>query len=126
MSDFKHGAKPVVGLIGAIGAGKSTAAKCFAARGAHVINADALGHEALLQSEIVATLVSRWGAKVQNPDGTLNRRAIGQIVFNSVQERSALEAVVFPEIGRRTLAEIHSAQANPAVAFIVLDAAVML
>lgn len=126
MSDFKHGAKPVVGLIGAIGAGKSTVAKCFAARGAHVINADALGHEALLQPEIVAALVSRWGAKVQQKDGTLNRRAIGQIVFNNAQERSALEAVVFPEIGRRTLEEIHRAQANPAVAFIVLDAAVML
>ena len=46
MHRFKHGPKPVIGLIGAIGAGKSTAGQCFAARDGFVIDADALGHEA--------------------------------------------------------------------------------
>src|SRR6185503_3681483 len=90
----KHGAKPVVGLIGAIGAGKSTAAKCFAARGGHVIDADALGHEALRQPEVTAALVARWGERVRKPDGSLDRREIGRIVFADAGERNALEAVV--------------------------------
>src|SRR5262249_27682499 len=98
---FKHGPKPVIGLLGAIGAGKSTAAKCFAARSGHVINADALGHEALRQPEIVAALIKRWGERVQKVDGSLDRWEIGRIVFADPAERNALEATVFPYIEAR-------------------------
>ena len=126
MTAFKHGPKPVIGLVGAIGAGKSTAAKCFAARGGHVIDADALGHEALRQPEIVAALIKRWGKRVQKEDGSLDRHSIGRIVFASAVERNALEATVFPYIGERTRQEISTAQANPEVAFVLLDAAVLL
>lgn len=123
---FKHGPKPVVGLIGAIGAGKSTAARCFAARGAAAIDADALGHEALRQPEIVAALVKMWGPRIVREDGALDRREIGRIVFADPNQRSALEAAVFPYINERTRQEISAAQANPVVAFVVLDAAVLL
>lgn len=126
MTAFKHGAKPVIGLVGAIGAGKSTAAKCFALRGGHVIDADKLGHEALKQPEIVAALVNRWGDRARKPDGGLDRREIGKIVFADSTERNTLEAVVFPYIEKRTREEIDAAQSNPAVAFVVLDAAVLL
>jgi dephospho-CoA kinase len=126
MTAFKHGPKPVVGLVGAIGAGKSAAARCFAARGAHVIDADALGHEALRQPDIVASLVRIWGEDIRKADGTLDRRAIGRIVFGDPRQRNTLEATVFPYIQGRAFAEIATAQANPAVAFVVLDAAVLL
>jgi dephospho-CoA kinase len=122
----KHGPKPVIGLIGAIGAGKSTAARCFAARGGCVIDADALGHEALAQPEIVEQLGARWGAGVRKPDGTLDRRSIARIVFGHPQERNALERLVFPYIGERCLQEIARAMADPVVRFVVLDAAVLL
>ena len=123
---FKHGPKPVIGLVGAIGAGKSTTGRCFANRGGHVIDADALGHEALRQPEIVAALVKRWDERVRRPDGSLDRWEIGRIVFADPTERNALESTVFPYIGERTRQEIANAQTNPAVAFVVLDAAVML
>lgn len=123
---FKHGPKPVVGLIGAIGAGKSTVGKLLAQRGGHVIDADALGHDALRQPEIVSELVNRWGDRIRKPDDTLDRRAIGAIVFANPDERAALQATVYPFIGKRTLQEIAAAQADPAVAFVVLDAAVQL
>ena len=126
MTRFKHGPKPVIGLVGAIGAGKSTASKCFAARGGRAIDADALGHEALRQPEIVAALVRLWGDGIRKPDGTLDRREIGRIVFADPAQRNALEATVFPYIGERTREEISAAQANPGVAFVVLDAAVLL
>lgn len=126
MTAFKHGPKPLIGLIGAIGAGKSTAAKCFAARGGHVIDADALGHEALRQPEIVAALVKLWGAGILSADGSLDRRAIGRIVFADREQRNALESTVFPYIGARTRHDIFAAQANPNVSFVVLDAAVLL
>jgi len=126
MTAFKHGPKPVIGLIGAIGGGKSTVGRLLASRGGHVIDADSLGHDALRQPEIVAALVNRWGERIRKPDGTLDRREIGRIVFADGAERNALEATVFPYIGARTKLEIAGAQANPAVAFVVLDAAVLL
>ena len=103
---FKHGPKAVIGLVGAIGAGKSTAARAFAARGGFVIDADALGHEALRQPHVVGALVARWGERVRGADGALDRRAIARIVFADPNERNALEAVVFPYITGRARALI--------------------
>lgn len=123
---FKHGPKPVVGLIGGIGAGKSTAAKCFAVRGGQVIDADVLGHEALRQPEVIESLVRRWGEGIRRAGGSLDRREIAKIVFADATEREALEATVFPYIAGRTRELITAGQANPGVAFVVLDAAVLL
>jgi dephospho-CoA kinase len=91
-----------------------------------VIDADALGHEALRQSEIVAKLVTMWGERIRKPDGTMDRREIGRIVFADAKQRKALETVVFPYIEARTRELIEAAQANPDAAFVVLDAAVLL
>jgi dephospho-CoA kinase len=121
-----RGSKPVIGLIGAIGAGKSTAARCFAARGGFVIEADAIGHEALRQPEIIRRLVELWGDGIRKPDGSLDRRAIGAVVFADPAQRAALERLVFPFIGQRCRDEVLKAKANPEIPFIVLDAAVLL
>lgn len=123
---WRHGSKPVIGLIGGIGAGKSTAARCFAARGGFVIDADGLGHEALRQPEVVRRVVELWGEGVRRPDGSLDRRAIAAIVFPDPAQRAALEGLLFPLIGARCLEEIRRASANPEVRFVVLDAAVLL
>jgi dephospho-CoA kinase len=125
MTAFKHGPKPVIGLVGGIGAGKSTAAQCFDRRGGFVIDGDALGHEALRQPEIVERLVARWGESVRKPDGSLDRRAIGRIVFANPGERSALESMVFPYIENRCQEEINCGMTDNSVKFVVLDAAVL-
>lgn len=128
MTVWRHGPKPVIGLVGGIGAGKSTAAAAFAARGGAVVDADALGHEALEQPEIRGRVLDRWGHRgnLVKPDGRLDRRAIARIVFADPAERAALEAMVFPYIGRRATEEVAKAQADPAAKFVVVDAAVML
>jgi dephospho-CoA kinase len=123
---WKQGPKPVIGLIGGIGAGKTTAARCFAARGGFVIDADALGHEALQQPEMIRWAVGRWGGGVRRPDGSLDRRAIARVVFANPDELAALEGMVFPYIGVRCREEIGKAMDAPAVRFVVLDAAVLL
>lgn len=119
-------AKPVLGLIGAIGAGKSTAAAAFARRGGFVVDCDKLGHAALDTPAVKERLVARWGHAVLNADGTANRRAIGGIVFGNPAERQALEAIVFPVIAEATRDQIRRANADPQVNFVVLDAAVLL
>jgi dephospho-CoA kinase len=63
---------------------------------------------------------------VRKPDGALDRREIGRIVFADPAERTTLEATVFPYIEGRTRQEISRAQTNPDVGFVVLDAAVLL
>lgn len=118
--------KSVFGLIGGIGAGKSTAAGCLAARGGFVIDCDKLGHLALEQPDVKQKLRERWGGAVFNPDDSVNRRAVAGVVFGTPAEREWLESVVFPEIGRLADAQIRAADADPTVRFSVLDAAVLL
>jgi len=117
---------PIIGLIGGIGAGKSTAGRCLAARGGCVIDCDKLGHDALNAPDVLRQLVALWGDRVANPDDTANRRAVAGIVFDNPVERAALEGVVFPVIGKLADAEIVRANADPACRFVALDAAVLL
>ena len=66
-----------VGLTGGLGSGKSTAAKLFAALGAHVLNADAIGRELMEPGQAVhAAIVAQFGAGVVFPDGSLDRKAL--------------------------------------------------
>lgn len=118
--------KAVLALIGPLGAGKSTAARCLARRGGRVIDGDALGHEALRQPEIREAVVRRWGTHLIRPDGSIDRRALAAIVFADPAERNALEQLVFPYIGKRLREEIACAQADPHCCFVVVDAAVLL
>ncbi len=64
---WKHGAIPVLGLIGGIGGGKSSVARRLAERGAAVIDADAVGHELLEEPAIRARVVERFGPGVLEP-----------------------------------------------------------
>jgi dephospho-CoA kinase len=119
--------KPVLGLVGGIGAGKSTVADALVRHGGKVIAADPLGHEALEQPDILARVTDIWGDRgVLTPAGKVDRKKFGRIVFPSPVERSRLEHLVHPYIERRIREEIDKAQADPAAKFAVLDAAIML
>ncbi len=118
--------KPVIGLVGGIGAGKSTVAAAMARRGAAVVDADRLGHAVLGRPDVSARLVHLWGPRVLHPDGTADRRAVAGIVFPDPAERKKLEAVVFPLIRAAAEERIAAAATDPAVRFVALDAAVML
>lgn len=118
--------KPLLGLIGGIGSGKSLVAAELARRGGQVINGDELGHEALRQPDIQRRIRQRWGGEVFNERGEVDRRRLGAIVFADPKELRALEALSFPWIERRFREEAEKASHDPSVQFVVLDAAVML
>jgi dephospho-CoA kinase len=126
MADTPRSEFLVVGLIGGIGSGKSLVASCFARLGARVIDADALGHEALRQPEIRDRIVQRWGQGILNDAGEIARRKLAAIVFADAAERQALERLVFPWIERRIREELHRARRDPQVRVAVLDAAILL
>src|SRR5438874_6812215 len=99
-------AKPVIGLIGGIGAGKSLAAAEFARRGARVINADDLAHAALCDPAIRDAIVKRWGRELLDERGEIVRRRLGAVVFADEAQRRALESLTHPWIQRRVHDEI--------------------
>lgn len=117
--------KPVIGLIGGIGSGKSLVAAEFARRGGKVIAGDQFGHDALRQPDIRAQVAERW-PQVLGPDGAVDRKKLGAIVFADPAERRALEALTHPYIGRRIAEEVAVAQTDPAYLLIVVDAAILL
>jgi len=91
----------LVGLTGNIAAGKSTVARMLAARGATIIDADALARDAVaVGSAGHRAIVERWGDDVLGPDGDLDRAALRQLVFQEPTELEALNAIVHPEVSR--------------------------
>lgn len=92
-----------IGLSGGIGSGKSTVAHLFADLGAHVIDADAIAREVVAPgSDGLAELTESFGAGILNPDGSLNRAALADIVFADPTARNRLNAITHPRIGART------------------------
>jgi dephospho-CoA kinase len=119
--------KPVLGLVGGIGAGKSTVAAALAGHGGRVVAADPLGHEALEHPDIRARVLEVWGTRdILTLQGTIDRKKLGRIVFPSPVERSRLEHLVHPYIEQRITEEVAKAQVDPGAKFVVLDAAIML
>jgi dephospho-CoA kinase len=116
---------PVVGLTGGIGSGKSTVAALLAELGAHVIDADKIGHEVYRPgTEGFRAVVDAFGAGVVAADGTIDRRALGAIVFADDAARLRLNALVHPLIGREIARRIGAARAEALP--IVIEAALLL
>ncbi|GAA2730237.1 dephospho-CoA kinase [Pedococcus aerophilus] len=92
-----------VGLTGGIGSGKSTVAQRLSTLGAVVIDSDVLAREVVAPGSAGLTAVAeRFGEDVLEADGSLNRAALGAIVFADAQARRDLEEITHPLIARRT------------------------
>lgn len=110
----------LVGLTGGIGAGKSTVSAQLAARGAVIIDADAITHE--LQrpgTPVFEAIVERFGRGVVAADGTLDRPALATIVFNDPDELAALNAIVHPAVGAEIVERLAAESTTDHV--VVLD-----
>jgi dephospho-CoA kinase len=118
--------KPVIGLLGAPGSGKSTVARALAAEGCAVIDADRLSHEALEEPDVVEQLRQWWGEGVIGPDGRPDRAAIGRIVFQDAAERERLEGLLHPRVHARRRELRAACGRDPAVRAIVEDMPLLL
>ena len=116
----------VIGLTGGIASGKSTAARYLASLGAHVIDADALGHRAYEpDTDAYQAVLAAFGNDVRGADGQLDRRALGSKVFGDPAAMKRLTDIVWPEIRRLAEVEIGAVQETDASAVVVLEAAVL-
>jgi dephospho-CoA kinase len=114
-----HG-KPVIGLCGGIGSGKSAVADAFEHQGCQVIRSDELNHAVLATPAVLQQLVDWWGPEVAAGDEP-NRRRIADIVFEDEQQKRRLEDLVYPLIAARRRAIMQSVEDNSAIKAIVID-----
>jgi len=100
-----------IGITGPIGCGKSTVAGWLAERGAVVVDADRLAREVTAPGEpALAVVLQRFGDAVRAPDGSLDRAALGRIVFADPGALRELEAIVHPEVRPRIVGAVQSAE----------------
>ena len=101
-----------VGLTGGIGSGKSTVSALLAERGATVVDYDQLARYVVgPDSPVLGEIAARFGDGVLAPDGSLDRPALGTIVFGDPASLSDLNAITHPAINR--LAAARETAAGP-------------
>jgi len=101
-----------VGLTGGIGAGKSEVARRLAAFGAVIVDADVAARAVVAPgTEGLERVVAAFGPSVRQPDGSLDREVLGEIVFADPGRRAELNAIVHPLAGAWMLAAEEAAVA---------------
>lgn len=125
-SEPRFGPKPILGLMGAPGSGKSTIARYFAELGCGVIDADRLAHGAIQTPQAKDKLRAWWGGHVFDELGEVNRTAVGQIVFNDRDELRRLEELIHPIVHQGRATQRQALMAGPAVVAIVEDCPLLL
>jgi dephospho-CoA kinase len=118
---------PVIGLTGGIGAGKSTVRQMLEELGAAVIDADKVGHQIYLPDlpawqEIVTT----FGPGVLDADRTINRQALGKLVFADPEALRTLNRIVHPKMYKRIAELIAELRAHGGMKAIAVEAAVLI
>lgn len=107
-------------LTGGVGSGKSTVADMLVARGATLIDADRIAREIVEPGRpAYAGVVERFGQAILNPDGTIDRKALANVVFSDATALADLNALTHPVIGQQMIERRAAAEASGGV--VVLD-----
>ena len=111
---------PFVGLTGGLGSGKSTALAALERLGAVTLSTDEVVHELYMGDVVRDAVIERWGSDVA-PEGTVDRAMVAKRAFASPDERSWLEGLIWPLVGRCVVdfrAAADAATPSPRVAVV--------
>lgn len=116
-----------VGLTGNIASGKSNAARVFAELGAVIIDADLIAHELMSPGHgTYENVVQEFGPQILNSDRTINRKALGRIIFAQEERRLALNGLVHPAVKAQVELRIGAIRESNPDAIVIVDAALMV
>jgi len=116
-----------VGLTGSIGVGKSYVASLFEELGCHVLDADQTAREVVLPGTPGLKVVTEaFGEEILNPDGTLNRKQLGALVFADEAQRQRLNYLLHPFIIARQDEILKRWEAEDPQGIGIVDAALMI
>jgi dephospho-CoA kinase len=113
--------KPVIGIAGGIGAGKSLVAKAFGDLGCLVISADELVRLSYQDPKVKQTLRKWWGDLVFGPDGEIDRPAVARKIFTLPDERKRLEQLIHPMVNQARERIMKGGADDPQVVAFVWD-----
>lgn len=117
----------LIGLTGGIASGKSLVAEELKRLGAHLIDADEIAREVVNPGlPAYKEIVKEFGEGILNPDKTINRKALGNIVFSNPKLRNRLEQITHPRILGEMDKRILAIQNKDPKAIIVIDAALLI
>jgi dephospho-CoA kinase len=112
----------LVGLTGGIASGKSAVSRQLVELGCRLVDADVLAREVVLPGEPAwRAIVGEFGREVVGPDGQLDRKRLGALVFADPARRKALEAITHPAILTRRQAILDAWAAEGFDGLVVLD-----
>jgi dephospho-CoA kinase len=116
-----------VGLTGSIGVGKSFVASVFEELGAHVLDADQTAREVVMPGTPgLKAVTEAFGEEILNPDGTLNRKQLGAVVFTDENRRQRLNHILHPFIIARQDEILKEWEAHDPQGIGIVDAALMI
>jgi len=113
--------RPIIGLVGGIGSGKSFVASLFGEAGCLVIDSDLQVKAAYERDDVKEVLRSWWADEVFHPDGTVDRVAVARIVFRNEAQRRRLEDLLHPLVGQMRDRAMEEAAGNPAIKAYIWD-----
>lgn len=113
--------KPVIGVTGGIGAGKSIVAGLFRSLGAAVVDSDGMAHRQLEDPSVVGVLRGWWGDRICRADGGVDRSVVASIVFEDPAELRRLEGFLYPRIEAERQRVMAILDQDEAVLAMVLD-----
>lgn len=117
----------LVGLTGGIATGKSTVSELFRRLGCEIIDADLLAREVVAPGEpALAEIAAEFGSEVLQPDGSLDRKKLGAVVFGDAARRKRLEQITHPAIGARFQRRLAELEARGFDGLVLWDAPVMI
>jgi len=116
-----------VGLTGSIGVGKSFVASVFTELGCHVLDADQTSREVVMPGTSgLKAVTEAFGEEILNPDGTLNRKHLGSLVFADENQRQRLNHILHPFIIARQDEILNGWEAENPNGIGIVDAALMI
>lgn len=100
-------------LTGGIATGKSTVAKMLAEKGCHIVDTDLIAREVVEPgTPALVEIAEKFGTGLLNPDGTLNREAMRELIIHNAEKRDVLNGITHPRINEKVQEQIrdHSAK----------------